>query len=172
MLLRTMIVCGLLLTGLSAVTEVLAAPAAGRFVAAPNQMRAMTAPHPRHRVFEARRPGFGQRGFRHAGRRFFGGAGFLGPVPYPFDSDRPIIVRHERPKPEKPVDLNAFETMPVRMGIAPAPTPNPTLYRIEGPRNRPVTRVIRIAEAEPRHGRRSRHIHAETGAVLLTVPGR
>ena len=135
-------------------------------------MRAMTAPHPRHRAFEARRPGFGERGFRHAGRRFFGGAGFLAPFAYPFDSDRRIIVRHERTEPAKPVDLNAFETMPVRMGIAPAPTPNPTLYRIEGPRNRPVTRVIRIAEAEPRHGRRSRHIHAETGAVLLTVPGR
>ena len=62
--------------------------------------------------------------------------------------------------------------MPVRMGIARSPTPEPTLYRLEGRRDRPATRVIRISDPEPRQGRRMRFAHAETGALLLIVPGR
>lgn len=60
---------------------------------------------------------------------------------------------------------------PVLVGIPRSPTPTPTLYRIEGRRDRPVTRVIRIGGAESR-GLRERYAHAETGALLLRVPGR
>jgi hypothetical protein len=73
---------------------------------------------------------------------------------------------------ERPLDRQSFEHMPVRMGIARAPTPEPTLYVLEGRRDRPATRVIRINDPEPRQGRRSRFAHAETGALLLVVPGR
>lgn len=60
---------------------------------------------------------------------------------------------------------------PVLVGIARSPTPEPTLYRIEGRRDRPVTRVIRIGDAEPRtRSPRDRYAHAETGALLLVVP--
>jgi hypothetical protein len=58
------------------------------------------------------------------------------------------------------------------VGIARSPTPEPTLYRLEGRRDRPATRVIRISDPEPRQGRRTRFAHAETGALLLVVPGR
>lgn len=73
---------------------------------------------------------------------------------------------------ERPVDRHSFEHMPVRVGIARSPTPEPTLYRLEGRRDRPATRVIRISDPEPRQGRRTRFAHAETGALLLVVPGR
>lgn len=73
---------------------------------------------------------------------------------------------------ERPVDRHSFEHMPVRMGIARSPTPEPTLYRLEGRRDRPATRVIRISDPESRQGRRTRFAHAETGALLLIVPGR
>lgn len=73
---------------------------------------------------------------------------------------------------ERPVDRQSFEHMLVRMGIARAPTPEPTLYRLEGRPDRPATRVIRINDPEPRQGRRTRFAHAETGALLLIVPGR
>ena len=72
----------------------------------------------------------------------------------------------------RPVDRNSFEHMPVRIGIARSPTPEPTLYRLEGRPDRPATRVIRINDPEPRQGRRTRFAHAETGALLLVVPGR
>jgi len=70
------------------------------------------------------------------------------------------------------VDRNALENMPVRAGIVREPTPEPTIYRLEGRPDRPVMRVIRIAGPDPRQGRRSRFAHAETGALLLVVPGR
>lgn len=72
----------------------------------------------------------------------------------------------------RPVDRNSFEHMPVQIGIARSPTPEPTLYRLEGRPERPATRVIRINDPEPRQGRRTRFAHAETGALLLVVPGR
>ncbi|KRE00099.1 hypothetical protein ASE63_08345 [Bosea sp. Root381] len=70
------------------------------------------------------------------------------------------------------IDRNSFENMPVRAGIVREPTPEPTTYRLEGRPDRPVTRVIRIAGADSQQGKRSRFAHAETGALLLVVPGR
>ena len=70
------------------------------------------------------------------------------------------------------VDRDAYETMPVRVGILREPTPEPTLYRLEGRPERPATRVIRITNTDSRQGRRSRFAHAETGALLLAVPAR
>lgn len=53
-----------------------------------------------------------------------------------------------------------------------APTPEPTIRRLEGQRDRPATPVIAISEPEPPQGRRSRFARASTGALLLTVPRR
>jgi hypothetical protein len=71
-----------------------------------------------------------------------------------------------------PEEANSFAALPARTGIPYPPRPEPTLYRIEGPRDRPVTRVIRLSDLELDDARRTRHVHAETGALLLTVPGR
>lgn len=109
--------------------------------------------------------------FRH-GRRLFTSAGYLGPWPYPAGSSSSYALPMEGDGPQHSVDSNSFEYMPVLTGIMRAPTPEPTIYRIEGRRDRPATRVIRISEPEPRHIRRSRFAHAETGALLLIVPGR
>lgn len=80
----------------------------------------------------------------------------------------------ERQAEAPPSDPDSFENLTTRAGIRRSPTPEPTIYRLEGPRSRPVTRVIRIAGGdEPRGGSpRNRFAHAETGALLLTVPGR
>ncbi|PTM42512.1 hypothetical protein [Bosea sp. 124] len=114
----------------------------------------------------------GERHWRRSGRGLFTSAGYLGPW---ID---PAAGRswHERGSDgddrQQAIDHNSFESMPVRMGILRAPTPQPTIYRLEGRRDRPATRVIRISDPEPSQGRRSRFAHAETGALLLTVPGR
>jgi hypothetical protein len=109
------------------------------------------------------------RGHAHRGRF---GRGWLAPVGYgPWSVASGGASSHEI-EIERPVDRNAFEHMPVRMGIARSPTPQPTIYRLEGRRDRPATRVIRIDDPEPRQGRRTRFAHAETGALLLVVPGR
>jgi hypothetical protein len=177
MMLRTVTIsCGLMLAGFLSAAEANAAPGGpGRSFAQPNQMR--MAMGGRHGL--ARRAVV-QRGFRHGhrldrgfagGPGFAGGLGFFGPY-YPYGDDGRTVVVREEQEPAKVVDRNSFENMPARAGIMRSPTPEPTLYRIEGPRNRPVTRVIRINDPEPRDGRRSRFAHAETGALLLTVPGR
>jgi len=177
MLLRTVTIsCGLMLAGFLSAAEANAAPPGpGRSFAPPNQMRA--AMGGRH-GFVPR--AVGHRNFRHGVRRdgfrrdlgFAGGLGFYGPF-YPFDDNRTVILREEQmQEPPKVVDRNSFEYLPARMGIMRSPTPEPTIYRIEGPRDRPMTRIIRINDPEPRNGRRSRFAHAETGALLLTVPGR
>jgi len=86
------------------------------------------------------------------------------------------IVEREVEAP--PADPYSFENLRARTGIRPAPTPEPAIYRLEGPRERPVTRVVPITGTElarpgggeaPPH---SRVAHAETGALLLTVPSR
>lgn len=75
-------------------------------------------------------------------------------------------------------DPYSFENLRARTGIRPAPTPEPAIYRLEGPRERPVTRVVPIAGTELARpsdesaSARSRVAHAETGALLLTVPSR
>jgi hypothetical protein len=102
---------------------------------------------------------------RHRGR-FFGGPGFVGHVPFA----PPVGVRETEIRRAAPVDPFAFANLPVRMGIPYPPRPEPTLYRIEGRRDRPVVRVIRIADRQA-HGT-TRGLHAETGALLLTVPER
>lgn len=77
----------------------------------------------------------------------------------------------ERQAEAPPVDPDAFANLRARSGIRPAPTPQPALYRLEGPRERPVTKIIPIAGSEPaRPNGRSGHV--ETGALLLTVPSR
>ncbi len=82
-------------------------------------------------------------------------------------------VIEEQAETPRTIDPDAFENLPVRAGIQPSPTPEPTIYRLEGPRSRPATRIIRIAGADDaRGGGRSRYAHAETGALLLTVPRR
>lgn len=67
--------------------------------------------------------------------------------------------------------MHSFDSMPVRIGIARAQTPEPTLYRLEAQRDRAATRVIAINDPEPQ-GRRSRFAHAETGALLLLTSRR
>ena len=47
---------------------------------------------------------------------------------------------------ERPVDRHSFEHMPVRMGIARSPSLEPVQRRLEGRRDRPATRVIRISD--------------------------
>lgn len=112
-----------------------------------------------------------RKAFRH-GRRLFTSAGYLGPWAYPPGPMPSYALPTDDDGPQRAVDLDSFEYMPVRMGIERAPTPEPTIYRLEGRRDRPATRVIRISEPEPRHIRRSRFAHTETGALLLIVPGR
>lgn len=84
-----------------------------------------------------------------------------------------VTIVEQQAEPTQPIDPNSFENLMPRAGIQPSPTPEPTIYRLEGPRSRPVTRIIRIAGADDaREGARSRYAHAETGALLLTVPRR
>lgn len=113
----------------------------------------------------------GERHWRRPGRGLFASAGYLGPWIYPAGSGSAHALSTDGDAPQREVDRTSFEHMPVRMGIVRAPTPEPTLYRLEGRRDRPATRVIRIGDPEPRQGR-SRFAHAETGALLLVVPGR
>lgn len=84
-----------------------------------------------------------------------------------------VTIVEGQSEPARPIDPYAFENLMPRAGIQRSPTPEPTIYRIEGSRSRPVARVIRIAGADnARDGVRSRYAHAETGALLLTVPRR
>lgn len=149
------------------------AEAAGRVGTGP-AVRSDAAAGPRRgfapRVAGPRRDGGVETG-RFRERRYARGSGLYWPWYYPTDAGSQTIVLDER-EPAAPRDPHSFDGMPVRLGIARSPTPEPTLYQIEGPRDRPVTRAIRIADAEPAGGKRSRFMHAETGALLLTVPGR
>lgn len=149
-------------------------PARG-FAAPPMRgARAFRGEHPR-RMF-----GHGSPGRPH---RYARGGGYGAPWPW-YDSDAQaggvtVIVRQE---PPPIVDPYSFENLIARTGIRPAPTPEPVIYRLEGPRDRPTTRVIRIgADLEQSgHGERrarsrvgqNRIASAETGAVLLRVPAR
>lgn len=114
------------------------------------------------------------RGFGHRPHRLgqFHGYGFFGaPGPWLDGGAQVTILREER-APEPPLDRNSVAHLPARTGIAYPPVPDPILIRIEGRRDRPVARIIRIAEAETGTARQSRFAHAPTGALLLTVPGR
>lgn len=114
------------------------------------------------------------RGYGYRAHRFgrFAGHGFYGaPGPW-FDGGPQVTILREEREAETPVDRNSFAQLPARTGIPYPPTPDPILIRLEGPRNRPVARIIRIAEAETGKAARSRFAHAPTGALLLTVPGR
>lgn len=111
------------------------------------------------------------RHWRRSGRGLFSSAGYLGPWAYPASPSSSHGLPSDGDAPQRGIDRNSFEHMPVRMGIVRAPTPEPTLYRLEGRPDRPATRVIRINDPEPRQGR-SRFAHAETGALLLIVPRR
>ena len=82
----------------------------------------------------------------------------------------------ERQAEAPPIDPYSFENLRARTGIRPAPTPEPTLYRLEGPRERPETKIDPILGAGPVRpsdrevSGRSRVAHAERGALVLTVP--
>lgn len=112
----------------------------------------------------------GNRTWRRAGTGLFTSAGFIGPWTYPAGPVAPPSLSVDADP--RGSDPDSFENLPVRMGIVRAPTPEPTIYRLEGRRDRPATRVIRINEPELKQSRRSRFAHAETGALLLIVPGR
>jgi len=97
-----------------------------------------------------------------------------------YDAGMPMggVTIIEREAEAPPIDPYSFENLKARTGIRPAPTPEPTIYLLEGPRERPVTKAIPIAGSEAaRSGggevsARSRVAHAETGALLLMVPSR
>lgn len=90
--------------------------------------------------------------------------GFLS---YPTGYMRGDEVPLTRRAPSPPPDPDSFDGMRVRTGIPRPPTPEPTLYRLVGPRDRPATLVTRIAGEGA-----GRHRHAESGALLLIVPRR
>ena len=170
---------GLLLTALLAplAPAEAAGPGTGSFASAPRspgpaihslQQKPSRSAWNRHEVPRDR----GQGHWRRDGGGLFTSAGYLGPW-------TPAVGGASWHEPSTGgdarqglIDHNSFENMPVRMGIMRAPTPEPTLYRLEGRPDRPATRVIRISDPEPRQSRRSLFAHAETGALLLTVPGR
>jgi hypothetical protein len=116
--------------------------------------------------------------FHHRGaRRFLGGSGF-----YPFDGFYPLDAGFEgavprqssaaEPEPEREIDRDSFENMPVRMGIERSPEPQPVIYRIEGTRARPVVRVLRVGIEDRRAG--YRHLASREGgnAEILTLRSR
>lgn len=111
-----------------------------------------------------------ERRFGHRRGRW-GGPGLYGPGYYPGLGSSQAVLLGDQPR-DRAYDPSSFANLPVSIGIPNPPTPDPTLYRIEGRRDRPVTRVIRIAEAQSQGTRHGRYIHAETGALLLRVPGR
>jgi len=152
------------------------ASAAGRGFspAAPARMAPMRPPaiHPVPGIRPWRAAGHRPYG-RH--RRGFGwdGAGYPWPWADGYGSAGGVTVIEKQAEAPRPVDPDAFENLPVRAGIRSAPTPEPTIYRLEGPRSRPVARIIRVSGGdEAQRGPRSRFAHAETGALLLTVPRR
>lgn len=150
--------------------------AAGRSFApaAPARMAPMRPP--------AVHPGPGVRPWRGAAHRPFGryhrrfdGDGYGDPWAWPdgYGAGGGVTVIERQAEASRPIDPDAFENLTVRAGIRAAPTPEPTIYRIEGPRLRPVARVIRVAGGDEAGATpRSRFAHAETGALLLTVPRR
>ncbi len=168
--------CGLLITAaLSAGMASAAGRGAGFGASAPASVRVA----PIHRNFvRPERAGGHWRGAEHGSRRgwhrrwSWAGPGYVGPWSYPDPSGTTIAVIERRPESVRPVDPDAFENLTARTGIRREPTPEPTIYRLEGPRQRPVARVIRIDAADAQGGRRTRFAHAGTGALLLTVPGR
>lgn len=92
-----------------------------------------------------------QTGFRHGRARFFLGGS---PAFYPFDLDaRPAEMRgRDDDVPERIVDRDSFEHMPVRVGVPRAPTPRPVIYRIEGTEARPSVRILRVGIEDRRAG--------------------
>lgn len=116
----------------------------------------------------------GEAGVRH-GRRHrwpWNGPGFAGPWLFDSPGGTSVAMIERQPEAIEPVDPDSFENLTARAGIRRGPVPKPTIYRLEGSRMAPVARVIRIGGAEMRGGRQTRYAHAETGALLLTVPGR
>jgi hypothetical protein len=111
----------------------------------------------------------GQRAARfhhHRGTRWFlGGPGF-----YPFDSGSESMVLREgdAAEPEREIDRDSFENMPVRLGIPRSPEPRPVIYRIEGTKARPAVRVLRVGIEDRRAG--YRHLASREGgnAEILT----
>lgn len=91
---------------------------------------------------------------------------------WPDGSGQSVTIVAPPPVRRPAIDRRSFENLQARAGIRNAPTPEPSLYRLEGPRSNPGVRVIRVAGADEGAPQRSRFAHAETGALMLTVPGR
>lgn len=103
----------------------------------------------------------------HRGTRWFlGGPGF-----YPFDSGYESVVLREgaAAEPEREIDRDSFENMPVRLGIPRSPEPRPVIYRIEGTKARPVVRVLRVGIEDRRAGYRHRAGGEGGNAEILTL---
>ena len=169
--------CGLLLAATLGLGEARAGGRGGAMAVAPHPTAAAPAHHPQSRpVWNAARwrQAAGP-GFRHGVHRRWGwsGLGYADPWLFYPQAENSTIAVIERPvELSQPIDLDSFENLPARAGIRRGPAPEPTIYRLEGPRLRPAARVIRIGAAESQGSRRTRFAHAETGALLLTVPGR
>lgn len=103
----------------------------------------------------------------HRGTRWFlGGPGF-----YPFDSGSgSVVLRESGAEPEREIDRDSFETMPVRLGIPRSPEPRPVIYRIEGTKARPAVRVLRVGIEDRRAGYRHLISRDDGGnAEILTL---
>lgn len=137
------------------------APAMSRFLPRPAGPALRSAPRGQHIVSGRRAPRFHHRGANW----FLGGPGY-----YPFDSGSETVILRDRDnaEPEREVDLDSFENMPVRMGIERSPEPRPVIYRIEGTRARPSVRVLRVGIDDRRAG--YRHLASREGgnAEILT----
>ncbi|MGO4734908.1 hypothetical protein AB4099_00065 [Bosea sp. 2KB_26] len=82
---------------------------------------------------------------RDHARRFLGNPGFIGGPWYsPSDSGRDTVILQKR-ESERTVD-RSLDYTPVVVGIPRSPTPEPVIYRLEGSRQRPVVRIIRVGE--------------------------
>ncbi len=163
--------CGLLLAANLSLDPALAGGRGGG--AGPRATSTASIHHPEMRAFRsnprAARADF-RRGRHH--RWAWGGPGYVDHwLFYPPGSSATVAVIAHPAEPAPPVDADSFENLTARAGMRRGPPPEPTIYRLEGPRLRPAARVIRIGAAEPA-GRRTRYAHAETGALLLTVPRR
>ncbi|GAU84146.1 hypothetical protein [Bosea sp. BIWAKO-01] len=103
--------------------------------------------------------------FRHdRARRFLGNPGFIGGPWYsPSDFGRDTVILQER-ESERTIDRSRDYT-PVMVGIPQPPTPEPVIYRLEGSRQRPIVRIIRIGEQRS-------YARDDDGARIRNVPRR
>lgn len=81
-----------------------------------------------------------------------------------------MVLRESGAEPEREIDRDSFETMPVRLGIPRSPEPRPVIYRIEGTKARPAVRVLRVGIEDRRAGYRHLISRDDGGnAEILTL---